>query len=232
MSGEEAGPVAPLPGENWILEIPLADLEETEVFARELAAELKAGDLLVLTGGLGAGKTTFTQSLAEWLGVTGQVSSPTFVLSRIHRSADSGAATGADGDSHVVSGVPRPDLVHVDAYRTDADGFEALDLLSTMPTSITVVEWGRGLAEQALVDEDGSWLELELLVPEQQEPASGSEVPSSGQPPSRSADDSVITDFSESEEDILGAPRRLVLRGYGPRWRTPPAKLAELRRTR
>ncbi|GGE70061.1 tRNA (adenosine(37)-N6)-threonylcarbamoyltransferase complex ATPase subunit type 1 TsaE [Nesterenkonia cremea] len=192
---QDDGPAAPLTGENWTLEMPLEDLEATERFAHILAAELTAGTLLVLTGGLGAGKTTFTQSLAEGLDVTGPVSSPTFVLSRIHRRAAEG-----------------PDLVHVDAYRTDAEGLESLDLLSTLAGSVTVIEWGRGLVEHALVGEGGSWLDLELesISAEDRSSAGGGKI---------------ITDFSESEEDLLGTPRRAMLRGYGPLWLRPPDAL-------
>lgn len=198
MSGQKASPAPPLQGENWTLQVSLADLEETGVFARRLVSELRAGDLLVLTGGLGAGKTTFTQSLAEGLGVNGQVSSPTFVLSRIHRGAGDG-----------------PDLVHVDAYRTDAEGLESLDLLATMPGAVTVVEWGRGLVEHALAGEGGSWLDLELI----REDAAGEHA---GEVPAEQTGGGIITDFSESEEDILGTPRWANLRGYGPRWPSAP----------
>ncbi len=96
-----------------------------------LADLLRAGDLLVLTGGLGAGKTTFTQGLAAGLGVAEAVTSPTFVLARVHRST-----TG------------RPTLVHVDAYRlSGADELDDLDLDTDLERCITVVEWGAGLAE-------------------------------------------------------------------------------------
>lgn len=193
-------PRQPLPQPNWVSEVVLNDLHDTHRLAARLAAQLDAGDLLVLTGGLGAGKTTFTQALAEALGVEGQVSSPTFVLSRIHPAAESG-----------------PDLVHVDAYRTDAEGLESLDLLATQAGAVTVVEWGRGLVEEELAGPEGSWLDLELkthsapndLPPE---PSSGPASPGG-----------IITDFSETEEDLLGAPRAAALRGYGPRWpHSPP----------
>lgn len=202
---------------QWTFERTLADLEGTQRLARRLADVLAAGDLLVLTGGLGAGKTTFTQALGEALGVEGRVSSPTFVLARVHRSTGQG-----------------PDLVHVDAYRTDADGLESLDLPSTASTSVTVVEWGRGLVEEALAGQGGSWVDLELLGPDQGRAASGEpgEAPSSspgGAGPSADAAGAgspgaapIITDFAESEADLLGAPRRAVLRGYGPRWAEPP----------
>lgn len=110
--------------------------------ASRLAAVLRAGDLLILTGELGAGKTTFTQGLGEALGVRGPITSPTFVLSRIHPSLVGG-----------------PDLVHVDAYRLgSAAEVDDLDLDATAVGSITVVEWGKDRAEQ-LAD---SWLSLML----------------------------------------------------------------------
>jgi tRNA threonylcarbamoyladenosine biosynthesis protein TsaE len=95
-----------------------------------MARLLRPGDLVVLSGDLGAGKTTLTQGLGQGLGVQGQVISPTFVLSRFHRSSDG------------------PDLVHVDAYRlTSPAEFDDLDLETTAPNAVTVVEWGAGLAE-------------------------------------------------------------------------------------
>ncbi|MDZ5076581.1 tRNA (adenosine(37)-N6)-threonylcarbamoyltransferase complex ATPase subunit type 1 TsaE [Nesterenkonia sp. HG001] len=190
--GGADGVPAPVPGEAWTSRLELQDLDDTAALGRVLAKSLRAGDLLILTGGLGAGKTTFTQSLAAGLGVEGQISSPTFVLSRIHRGA----------------GPADLNLVHVDAYRTDAAGFEDLDIAATLRESVTVVEWGRNLAEPALVSESGSWLDLELVAPESEGSGEG--------------DAEIITDFSETEEDARGAARHAVLRGYGPRWSTPP----------
>lgn len=186
----DGAPLPPLPGANWQRESTLADLDATADFAHDLAERLRPGDLVVLTGGLGAGKTTFVQALGEALGVEGQISSPTFVLSRVHRAA-------AD----------KPDLVHVDAYRTDAEGLESLDLLATLPGSVTVVEWGRGLVERALAGPGGSWLDLEMV-------RNGDATGPGG--------DGIQTDFSETDEDIDGTPRQAVLRGYGPRWPEPP----------
>ncbi|GAA4362189.1 hypothetical protein GCM10023166_04380 [Paeniglutamicibacter cryotolerans] len=110
----------------------MADVAETQELARSIGADLRAGDLLVLTGGLGAGKTTFTQGLGESLGVREGIISPTFVLMRIHPSLRGG-----------------PDLVHVDAYRLSSAGeLDDLDLESTLARSVTVVEWGAGKVEQ------------------------------------------------------------------------------------
>ena len=106
--------------------------EETQDFGRRLGALLRGGDVLVLTGDLGAGKTTLTQGIAEGLGVRGPVTSPTFVIARVHPSLVGG-----------------PALVHVDAYRLgSALELDDLDLDADLDDSVTVVEWGAGLAEQ------------------------------------------------------------------------------------
>lgn len=191
----DQGPVAALPGEHWSREVILEDLSATAEFAEALAGQLRSGDLLVLTGGLGAGKTTFTQSLGSALRVSGPISSPTFILSRIHRAQEHG-----------------PDLVHVDAYRAASGSLESLDLASTLADSVTVVEWGRGIVETALMGADGSWLDLELI----RDPGAAS---TAGTEPEA---DAIRTDFSETEADLLGARRRAVLRGYGPDWTQPP----------
>lgn len=107
-----------------------------------LGATLVAGDLVVLTGELGAGKTTFTQGLGEGLQVRGGVTSPTFVIARVHPSLVGG-----------------PALVHVDAYRIGGlDELDDLDLDASLEESVTVVEWGAGLAE-GLAD-----VRLEVLI--------------------------------------------------------------------
>lgn len=109
--------------------VPTAD--DMTALGAALARKLRAGDVIIATGDLGAGKTTLTQGIGEGLGAAGPIISPTFVLSRIHHS-DSG----------------RPDLVHVDAYRlSGADELEDLDLEETLDRSVTVVEWGENVAE-------------------------------------------------------------------------------------
>lgn len=101
-----------------------------------LASLVHPGDLLILTGDLGAGKTTLTQGIGHGLGVEDPVTSPTFVLSRVY--------PGGEG---------RPDLVHVDAYRMESlHEIDDIDLDSDLERSVTVVEWGAGVAEQ-LADE-------------------------------------------------------------------------------
>lgn len=107
------------------------DADAMRELGRRLAGVLRAGDLIIASGELGAGKTTFTQGLGAGLGVEGPVISPTFVLSRIHRSRGDG-----------------PTLVHVDAYRlAGADELEDLDLEESQADAVTLVEWGGGVAE-------------------------------------------------------------------------------------
>ncbi|MCL8027230.1 tRNA (adenosine(37)-N6)-threonylcarbamoyltransferase complex ATPase subunit type 1 TsaE [Nocardioides bruguierae] len=105
--------------------------EATRGLGRSLAGQLTRGDLLVLTGDLGAGKTTFTQGLGAGLGVRGHVTSPTFVIARVHPSLVQG-----------------PALVHVDAYRLGGlDELDDLDLDTSLDDAVTVVEWGEDIAE-------------------------------------------------------------------------------------
>ncbi|UDY24312.1 tRNA (adenosine(37)-N6)-threonylcarbamoyltransferase complex ATPase subunit type 1 TsaE [Nocardioides sp. Kera G14] len=105
--------------------------EAMQHLGSRLGAVLAAGDLLVLSGELGAGKTTFTQGLAEGLDVRGPITSPTFVIARIHPPLGSG-----------------PELVHVDAYRLGSIAeLDDLDLDTDLEDAVTVVEWGAGLAE-------------------------------------------------------------------------------------
>jgi tRNA threonylcarbamoyladenosine biosynthesis protein TsaE len=93
-----------------------------------LAAELRAGDLVVLSGPLGSGKTTLVQGIGAGLGVSGAVVSPTFVIARVH-----------DG---------RLPLIHVDAYRLASIAeVDDLDLDASTDEAVTVVEWGAGLVE-------------------------------------------------------------------------------------
>ncbi len=111
--------------------------DDTMDFGRALGRVLRAGDLVLLAGPLGAGKTTLTRGIADGLGVGGRVSSPTFVLARVHPA---GAA-----------GVP---LVHVDAYRLGGDlsQLDDLDLDTDLERSAIVVEWGEGSAERLSED--------------------------------------------------------------------------------
>lgn len=117
------------PLRTHVVEADTAD--DMHDLGRRLAALVRAGDLVVLSGELGAGKTTLTQGLGAGLGVRGGITSPTFVIARVHPSE-------ADG----------PELVHVDAYRLGSMAeLDDLDLDTDFDDAVTVVEWGEGLAE-------------------------------------------------------------------------------------
>lgn len=101
-----------------------------------LAGLMQAGDLVILTGDLGAGKTTMAQGIGARLMVRGDITSPTFVIARVHPSLVGG-----------------PALVHVDAYRLDTlSEVDDLDLDASLAESVTVVEWGEGLVEGLAAD--------------------------------------------------------------------------------
>lgn len=165
------------------MRVHLESLEQMRTFAAALAEHLRAGDLLILTGNLGAGKTTFTQSLGKALDVAGRITSPTFVIAREHLSRIGG-----------------PALVHVDAYRlADGEELEDLDLDSELDESITVVEWGAGMAEQLSNDH----LDI-TITPVWDEDAENSEDDES---------------FDADDEDELEDERRTVdLTGHGADW--------------
>jgi tRNA threonylcarbamoyladenosine biosynthesis protein TsaE len=113
-------------------ELRIATDSEMRDLGRRLAALLRAGDLVILAGPLGAGKTTLVQGIGAGLGVRGPVTSPTFVIARVHP---------------VLTG-PGPVLLHADAYRLGSiDEVDDLDLDTDAASAVTVVEWGSGLAE-------------------------------------------------------------------------------------
>ncbi|MER7044428.1 tRNA (adenosine(37)-N6)-threonylcarbamoyltransferase complex ATPase subunit type 1 TsaE [Streptomyces jumonjinensis] len=118
--------------ETSAAQLAVDSAEEMRDLGRRLAKLLRPGDLVMLTGELGAGKTTLTRGLGEGLGVRGAVTSPTFVIARVHPSLTGG-----------------PALVHVDAYRLGGglDEMEDLDLDVSLPDSVVVVEWGDGKVE-------------------------------------------------------------------------------------
>lgn len=123
-----------------LAKLQISTAEDMHEFGSKLAGILKAGDLVILTGPLGAGKTTFTRGVGEGLQAIGNVSSPTFVIARTHKREN--------------SKVP---LVHVDAYRLNSvHEFDDLDI--DIDHSIVLVEWGRGFAEELAE----SWLDIEI----------------------------------------------------------------------
>jgi tRNA threonylcarbamoyladenosine biosynthesis protein TsaE len=112
-----------------VRELTVPTAEQMRELGAELAEGLRAGDLVVVTGPLGAGKTTLVQGIGAGLGVDGPVLSPTFVIARVHRGG-------------------RLPLVHVDAYRLGSVAeVDDLDLDAALDESVTVVEWGAGLVE-------------------------------------------------------------------------------------
>jgi tRNA threonylcarbamoyladenosine biosynthesis protein TsaE len=118
------------------VEVETRSADDARALGARLAGVLRAGDLVLLSGDLGAGKTTFTQGVGAGLRVRGDVTSPTFVISRVHPSLVGG-----------------PALVHVDAYRLGGiDELDDLDLDTSLEDAVTVVEWGEGVAE-GLADE-------------------------------------------------------------------------------
>ncbi len=210
------GAASRLPDPVLRIEVELDGAEATQAWAASLASELRAGDVLILTGELGAGKTTFTQGLGAGLGVREGIISPTFVISRIHpslveRPGGSGGSGGAGG-----SGRGGPDLVHVDAYRLGSAGeLSDLDLDATVDRSVTVVEWGRGLAESSAGwpdDPNASWLDIELIR------TTGSGEPGDAGTRADAEAGTIITDFSDEDGTGADETRTAVVLGYGPRW--------------
>jgi tRNA threonylcarbamoyladenosine biosynthesis protein TsaE len=141
-----AGPLRGL-GRGTTLALTVSAAGEMRELGRRLASVLTAGDLVILTGGLGAGKTTLTQGIGDGLGVRGPITSPTFVIARVHPPL---AGSPARGDG---AAGPGPALVHADAYRLGSVlELDDLDLDTDTASSVTVVEWGEGLAEGLSTD--------------------------------------------------------------------------------
>lgn len=133
------------PESVWRAGLEVAGPEGTRALGARLARLLRAGDLVLLSGALGAGKTTLAQGIGSAMGVRGRISSPTFVIARVHPALGDG-----------------PDLIHVDAYRVSSlEEVDALDLESSMEESVTLVEWGEGKVE-ALAE---SRLEIAIARP-------------------------------------------------------------------
>lgn len=125
--------------------IGTTDADGTRALGERLAALLRAGDLVMLSGGLGAGKTTLAQGVGAAMDVRGRVSSPTFIIARVHPALGDG-----------------PDLIHVDAYRLNTlEEIDALDLDSSLDESVTLVEWGEDKVEGLSQDR----LEIEVTRP-------------------------------------------------------------------
>lgn len=162
--------------------------DETEALAISLGRFLTAGDVVVLSGALGAGKTTLTRGLAAGVGITDPVTSPTYAIAFTHENPTGG-----------------PNLVHVDAYRlTGLDDLETVDLDPQLPASITVIEWGAEYVE-SLAD---SWLEVQLI----RDQATSSEAAADcGDDDRRNivirAHGNVRPKLTQQWQEVLGSPR-------------------------
>ena len=186
--------------------IETADAESTRALGSRLAALLRAGDLVMLSGDLGAGKTTLAQGVGAAMGVRGRVSSPTFIIARVHPAL-------ADG----------PDLIHVDAYRLSSlEEVDALDLDSSMDDSVTLVEWGQDKVEALSADRR----EITIARPRGGRVGGGAEAPDessgAGSGSADSADSagsagSDVTDLTEAD-DSRRSVRSVTVTAVGPRW--------------
>jgi tRNA threonylcarbamoyladenosine biosynthesis protein TsaE len=173
---------------------------EMRELGRRLASVLRAGDLVILSGGLGAGKTTLTKGIGEGLGVRGPITSPTFVIARVHPPVP-----GAPGGG--------PALVHADAYRLgSALELDDLDLDTEVTSAVTVVEWGEGLAEGLSADR------LEITI---------TAVAADGGDGAGGADAAGSADAADAagDEDL---PRTVLISAVGERWEGVNLPLADL----
>ena len=230
------------PLNTFLFDVP--DAEAMRELGRSLAAQLRAGDLVVLTGELGAGKTTLTQGIGDGLGVRGDITSPTFVIARVHPPLGGG-----------------PALVHVDAYRLGGiDELDDLDLDASLDEAVTVVEWGEGIAEGlaesrlelriiralAHADEHADLDPRRVLMTPVGPRWYTLEVPDTHRPPlARKADENLLVDFRpcpESEladlEPVIPLPASLVVAEHDGRvlivhnarsqeWELPLAEIGE-----
>ena len=138
VGGDPPRPASPRPRSPLGI-ATLPHVDDTVALGAELGSQLRAGDVVVLSGPLGAGKTVLAKGIAAAMDVDGPVTSPTFVLARVHPARRTGA----------------PAMIHVDVYRlldhTGADlldELESLDLDTELDSAVVVVEWGEGLAER------------------------------------------------------------------------------------
>ena len=171
--------------------VATGDADETRALGARLARLLRAGDLVMLSGGLGAGKTTLAQGIGAALEVRGRVSSPTFIIARVHPALSDG-----------------PDLIHVDAYRiTSLEEIDALDLDSSLDRAVTLVEWGEEKVEALSPDR----LEIQVLRPHG---AVRAEHPQPEDAPAGSVAGEPVVDLGEVDD----GNRTIIVRAVGPRW--------------
>ena len=191
-------------------QVQVATADDMRALGRRIAGHLRAGDLLILSGPLGAGKTTLVQGIGEGLNVRGPITSPTFVIARVHPPLGSTAATGE----------LRPALVHADAYRLGSVlELDDLDLDTDAAASVTVVEWGGGLAEGLATDR----LEITIAPAE-------ADVPVVGDPlVEGTVDGGNVTDRAGDPDDpTVDVPRTVRISAVGERWEGIKLPLASL----
>lgn len=190
------------------MRLEVRDPDAMHALGVSLGAALRAGDLVILTGPLGAGKTTLTRGIGEGLGVRGPVQSPTFVLARTHPS--------------LVGAAP---LVHLDAYRL-GDAAELDDLDIDFEGSVVVAEWGAGM-----VDTGDSWIELTLERPTGGisigETIPGVRNNTGGEAPAVPAHTPGIVSADEADELGELEVRVVTVDGHGPRGAEIVAEIAE-----
>lgn len=174
--------------------VTTTDAEGTRALGARVAALLRRGDLVMLSGGLGAGKTTLAQGIGSALGVRGRVSSPTFIIARVHPALGEG-----------------PDLIHVDAYRLSRlEEIDALDLDSSLQESVTLVEWGEDKVEALSADR------LEITVGRPHGGLAQPSGPGAGGEPAPASPEaaSAVTDLAEVDD----GRRTITVTAVGPRW--------------
>ena len=177
--------------------IATGNADETRALGARLARLLRAGDLVMLSGGLGAGKTTLAQGVGAALGVRGRVSSPTFIIARVHPSVSDG-----------------PDLIHVDAYRiTSLEEIDALDLDSSLDRAVTLVEWGEEKVEALSPDR----LEIQVRRPHgavRDGVRKPDDVTIGSESPGGAVTEDPVVDLGAVDD----GSRTITVRALGPRW--------------
>ena len=190
--------------------LTVATAAQMRSLGRSLATVLRAGDLVLLSGGLGAGKTTLTKGIGDGLSVRGPITSPTFVIARVHPPLGSTAATGE----------LRPALVHADAYRLGSVlELDDLDLDTDTAASVTVVEWGGGLAEGLATDR----LEITITPAEADVPVVGDRVVEDTVDGGNGADRA-----GDPDDPTVDVPRTVRISAVGERWEGIKLPLASL----
>jgi tRNA threonylcarbamoyladenosine biosynthesis protein TsaE len=183
--------------------IQVETADDMRALGQRLAGLLRPGDLVVLSGPLGAGKTTLVQGIGQGLNVRGPVTSPTFVIARVHPPLGGG-----------------PALVHADAYRLASPAeVDDLDLDADVSTSVTVVEWGEGLVEGLAADR------LEVTIAISRDGAAGSRDGEAGIQDGEAGiqdGEAGIQDgeagFQDGQDGLDGGSRTVRVSGVGERW--------------